>query len=238
MSLLNQVFGDETDSSEEEYPVVKNQSVRIKDTSIFDFKSQYESLKLALHRVPDRVDIIHYSELFGFNPVSCKGYLKFLKEIGDITENEDFLIGSDAELFIEYIEDLNMNKASKIPVIKAFFRNGTLQECITSNDLYVSCKDYYSEDYRKSDLCLIGDVDYDCATSNDYLKWAKKNPYKYLTECKENCFFYLDNGKLAISDRVLKYKDNITFLNQFYDALEYKSEWYFYRTLNLGYLRI
>ena len=229
MSLLNHVFGDEIDSSNEEYPVVKKQSVRIKEINVFDFKSQYKSLKSSLHRVPRRVDIIHYSELYDLAPVVCCGYLRFLKELGDITANEELLLGSDAELFIQFIEDLNMNKASKIPVIKAFFKNGTLQEYITSEDLYESCKNYYFEDYRRRDLCLIGNVDYEHSTTHDYLQWARHNPYRYLTESKGNWFYYREDGNLALSNRVLAYKDNITFLNQFYDALEYRSERYFYR---------
>ncbi len=197
-------------------------------------KEEYIKIKEDLKHIPLRTEFFTYIDNDLYNNIKKKpkinpfrDYVKFLKSINEISENEINLIDTLAHDFIRFIETTSMSKTYKIPVLLAFYNNGNMKLKINDDDLYKSFKEFYSKGSNKVDMLK------DKSTSNfiswgknEYVELARKNPVHFL--CKSSSeFFYLDGEDICLNKDLEKYFCNNDFMKNVKDAIEYRTKEYY-----------
>ena len=101
-------------------------------------RGEYYRVKELLWRRPMRMDLFTYMDEDVYqlaiehskdNPF--KRYLEYLSELGELTEDEERLFGGTGREFIGLIENTNMSKVYKMPVLMAFYNQRTLFYCVS-----------------------------------------------------------------------------------------------------------
>lgn len=90
-------------------------------------RNEYYRVKEFLGRIPSRMDLFTYMDddiyrvaITHSKDNPFKRYLDFRKELGELTEEENLLYSGTGREFINLIENTNMSKVYKMPVLMAF----------------------------------------------------------------------------------------------------------------------
>ncbi|KEH92864.1 DEAD/DEAH box helicase family protein [Clostridium botulinum] len=201
------------------------QNKKIKDKIVEDFKRVKEDLK----KVPTRVEMFTYIDDIIYENMKnnkknniFKNYLGFLNEIDELTEEEKELLNTEAEQFINMIEETSMTKTYKIPILLAFYNNGNFRIKISEKDIYESFRDFYNYGSNGIDLLRhTGTSDYKSWDEKRYVKLALNNPIKAFLNTHDK-FFYKDGNYFCINAHIEKFKDNKTFLKHLKDVIEFR----------------
>ncbi|OAA91080.1 DEAD/DEAH box helicase family protein [Clostridium ljungdahlii] len=238
--------GSRTIPDEEEYPEecfvdfdfrlvdifkkMEQQSKRLQDI----IKEEYYRIKEDLGHRPTRVEFITYIENDIYNRIKnasdknpFRNYLGFLKNIGELYQDEAELMGTKAEEFINMIERTSMSKTYKMPVLLAFYNDGNLKLNINEEDIYNSFKDFYAKGSNAVDLLnqksTKGFKNWD---KNQWYKLAKDNPLKFLAKTQKE-FFYFDKEDYCLNENLEEFKANKAFVKHFKDAVDFRTREYY-----------
>lgn len=152
-------------------------------------KINYCDIKKKLGRRPTREDMFEESDI----PLKTytnkyKSWLKWLEIVEDLRTEEKEWIDTEVEEFLESLEKTSMSKSYKIPTILAFFRGKYICNKVTLEEVAATHMDFYlNSTSNMQDLCDERHKNILAWTINDYMKNAKNNPIKYLTN--SNKFF-------------------------------------------------
>ena len=154
-------------------------------------------------------------------------YLWFLKEIGEATEEEKKLLETEAHEFIKKIENTRMEMSYKMPLLLAFYNHGKIKFSLSEEDVFESFKEFYEKGSNYIDLDRR-------KTRKDYKNWGKKQYLRLSKNNPENAFlntasefFYQNDELFCLNNRLMKYKDNVSFIKQFKDCIDYRTRKYY-----------
>jgi hypothetical protein len=197
-------------------------------------REEYYRIKEELGHIPTRVELITYIEndiYFRIKNTADKNpfrnYLGFLKEIDELQEEENALIGTKAEEFINMIEKTSMAKTYKMPVLLAFYNEGKLKTRINEEDIYNSFKNFYSKGSNAVDLLNQKSTEgFKEWNKKQWYKLAKDNPLKFLAKT-ENEFFYFNEDEYCLNEALEEFSNNEAFMRNFKDAVDFRTREYY-----------
>ena len=98
-----------------------------------------------------------------------KRYLDYLKDLNELSDEEETLYQGLGREFISLIETTNMSKVYKMPVLMAFYNRGDVRMEVSEEELLASWKEFFSTGTNWKDLetdityekyCNISDKDH------------------------------------------------------------------------------
>ncbi|WDU82378.1 hypothetical protein [Caloramator sp. Dgby_cultured_2] len=104
-----------------------------------------------------------------------RDYISFLQKYNELFDEELLIYNTIAHEFIKLIETTNMSKSYKMPLLLAFYNNGDVKLKLSSDDIYLSFKEFYSHPSNGVDLKRH-------KSTENYLTWGKKNILIYQEE--------------------------------------------------------
>lgn len=156
-----------------------------------------------------------------------RDFLSFLKETGDLSDNEKELIGTKAHDFLKEIENTGMTKMYKMPLLLAFYNNGDMKLSIDDENIYRSFKEFYSHGSNSVDLLKDKNTrNYKKWGKKEYINLARKNPIHFLIKSSPE-FFYENAKRFCLSPELEKYLNNPAFIAHFKDIINYKTRKFF-----------
>ena len=122
-------------------------------------RNEYFRIKELLDKRPFRMELFTYmdDEVYQMaishaadNPF--KRYLDSLYDMHELTIEEETLYGGIGREFISLIENTNMSKVYKMPVLMAFYNHGNVRMSVTEEDLLISWKEFFNTGTNWKDL--------------------------------------------------------------------------------------
>jgi len=185
-------------------------------------ENEYFRLKEELNRPPTRVDIFEGSDIKASEFIRLKdGYLALKEQFGELNEEEKGWIGTDAEKFLQEIENMNMSKLYKIPTIRAFFKQGLLSSKVSTLEIARSMKTFYENSRYSVDMQDASSKDYPNWTIEQFIALAIKMPIKHINKSSAYIKYDEINKDMYISENILKFNSSL-FVKQLEDILEYR----------------
>lgn len=208
----------------------KNET-KAKDRVVIEFNS----LKTDLNHRPSRVEFfLHMDEeiiaamkrtpkinLF-------KDYISFLNDNSQLAEEEEEFLNSPAHEFLKAIENTNMTKSYKMPILRAFYNNGSIKMAISDDDVYLAMKEFY--EYKSNGVDMLKDKSsrgYKSWSKKDYVNLAKRNPIKFLKKTHGDFFIDKEGFALALADNLEQFINLDSFKKHFEDIIEYRTLSYY-----------
>mgnify|MGYP006864469939 FL=1 len=202
-------------------------------------QNEYLRIKEMLGRVPSRIELFTYMDddiyemaLTHSKDNIFKNYMDYLKENGDLTQDEENVYQSAGREFINYIETTNMSKVYKMPVLMAFYNNGIIRMEVTKEQILESWKYFFSTGTNWKDIDKSSDFTYDkyrAITDSEHIKKIMQMPVKYLLESGKGLFIQKDGCVLALRDNMQEVIENEAFVRHIKDAVEYRVMDYYRR---------
>ena len=200
-------------------------------------RGEYIRIKENLGKTPSRMDMFTYmdEEVYQLaishskdNPF--KNYLKYLEGNGDLIENERILFNGLGREFINLIENTNMTKVYKMPVLMTFYNHGDVLMKVTEEQLLNTWKDFFDSDANWKDLDKnITYEKYKKISDKDHIKKIIKMPVHFLQESGKGFFVEKEGCALALCDELKDIIKDGSFKKHFKDAIEYRAMDYYKR---------
>lgn len=190
-------------------------------------KEEFENIKEDIGHTPSREEFIKnidndfYLEIRKKDRKSnpLKDYLTYLKEINEISCEEEKLLNTVSYDFINYIETTEMSKTYKMPILLAFYNKGDFKLRINEDDIYKSMKEFYENPSNGQDLLASKSTkDYKNWDKSKYIKKAKEMPLKALMNTGSE-FFKMDEDEFVLTDKLKDFINNESFKKNVLDAI-------------------
>lgn len=176
---------------------------------------EYNRVKELLQHVPTRVELFTHMDEAVYqyclkeareNPF--RHYVMFRSVLGDLEKEKCAWIGTDAGDFLELIEQTNMQKSYKMPVLSAFCEadgsseNG-LKMAVTESDVLWSWKKFYQTGTNWKDVnkCKTK-ADFENMTDKEHLQLITKNPVNFLKQSGKGFFVDKEGYLIALKDEM------------------------------------
>jgi len=193
---------------------------------------EYYRIKEYVQERPSRLQFYTYFDDELYKLLNSKSnvfrdYLWFLEEIGEVTEEESLLVGTIGHEFIKMSEATAMSKSYKMPILLAFYNQGKMKFSLSEDDVYESFKGFYEKGSNYIDLTQHkSSENYKGWGKTGFITLAKNNPEKaFLSSAPE--FFYLKDEFYCLNEKLEEFKDNVSFIKQFKDVIDYRTRKYY-----------
>ena len=207
--------------------------LKIKD----QIRNEYYRVKELLGRIPSRMDLFTYmdDDIYRMavthskdNPF--KRYLDFRKELGDLLEEENVLYSGIGREFINLIENTNMSKVYKMPVLMAFYNHGNIRSQVSEEELLDSWKEFFSTGTNWKDLDMGITYEKYCSISDkEHIKKILQMPVHFLQESGKGFFVKKEGTALALKEDLTDVILQPAFGEQMKDVIEYRAMDYYRR---------
>lgn len=203
--------------------------------------NEYLRIKEFLGHKPLRHEFYKYVEKVVYNNIRrnsklniLRDYIAFLNNHGELDENERAICNTIAHRFINFIETTNMTKSYKMPVLLAFYNNGNPKLCVTSDDIYMSFKEFYSNPSNAVDLKMHSSTrDFETWGKDEWVKLSRKTPEHFLEQTHGE--FFKRKGELfCLNEELARFFNNKAFIEHFRDAIEYRTIRYYKERIKHG----
>ncbi len=165
------------------------QELAARDPKSFRMRDTYARLKQSLKRRPTRVDIYEGSDI-PIREYLKEGWLRFLKQMGDLDPTEESWLGTAAEEFLKEIEKTHMTKAYKVPTISAFLIGGTIVPRVHLDQIAEEIRSFYFDNpLHQKDLNDPSNRNWRNWGLKEFANQARKNPVNFLSRGR---FFHYD----------------------------------------------
>ncbi len=152
-------------------------------------KQEYYRVKEFLDgRVPTRMELFTYMDdkIYQYcikhskeNPF--RRYLEFLKEIRELSAEEESMYGGIGREFLSLLETTDMQKVYKMPVLYSFYHEGDVRLAVTDEKVLEAWKKFFDNGTNWKDFAEdISYADYKAMTDKQHLSKAKSMPIKFL----------------------------------------------------------
>ena len=153
-------------------------------------RNEYYRVKELLGRIPSRMDLFTYMDddiyrvaITHSKDNPFKRYLDFRKELGELSEGENILYSGIGREFINLIENTNMSKVYKMPVLMAFYNHGNVRSQVSEEELLDSWKEFFSTGTNWKDLDRGITYEKYCSISDkEHIKKILQMPVHFLQE--------------------------------------------------------
>lgn len=198
-------------------------------------KDEYFRIKEEQEEKPLRFSMyMHLDEgirltLYSGNKMNIfKDYLSFLDKIGELSDEEAALMGTKAHDFLKAMENTEMSKLYKMPLLAAFYNSGEMKLSVDEDDIYESFREFYSHGPNAIDLLRDkGTSNYKDWGKREYVRLAKRNPMHFLMRSSAE-FFYEEDNRFCLTPELGEFMSNPAFAAHFGDIIEYRTK-KFYR---------
>ena len=183
--------------------------LKLKDQVI----NEYFRVKDLLGKRPTRLDLFTYMDdniyetaITHSKDNPFKRYLEFLNDLGELSQIEvEFYKGIGRE-FISLLENTNMSKVYKMPVLMAFYNNSDVLMEVSEKQLLSSWKEFFSTGTNWKDLDKNMTLQkYKDISDKDHLKKILAMPVHFLLESGKGFF--------------VKNADGTPYVTQFWDGV-------------------
>ncbi len=200
-------------------------------------KAEYFRVKDQLGHIPSRMDLFTYMAddvymlaLRNSKNNPFKDYLGFLKGLGELDGDEERLCGTIGREFIHLIENTNMAKVYKMPVLKAFYNDGVVRTAVTADQLLESWKSFFSSGTNWKDLSYVSSRDnFSEISDREHLRKIVEMPVHFLLESGKGFFVEKEGYALALRDDLKDVMGNPAFVKHFGDVIDYRAMDYYRR---------
>ncbi|RGR70089.1 DEAD/DEAH box helicase family protein [Roseburia inulinivorans] len=207
--------------------------LKLKDQVI----NEYFRVKDLLGKRPTRLDLFTYMDNNIYetaithskdNPF--KRYLEFLNDLGELSQIEvEFYKGIGRE-FISLLENTNMSKVYKMPVLMAFYNNSDVLMEVSEKQLLSSWKEFFSTGTNWKDLDKNMTLQkYKDISDKDHLKKILAMPVHFLLESGKGFFVKNDDVTLGLREELRPLIDNSVMIRQMKDVIDYRTMDYYQR---------
>ena len=207
--------------------------LKLKDQVI----NEYFRVKDLLGKRPTRLDLLTYMDNNIYetaithskdNPF--KRYLEFLNDLGELSQIEvEFYKGIGRE-FISLLENTNMSKVYKMPVLMAFYNNSDVLMEVSEKQLLSSWKEFFSTGTNWKDLDKNMTLQkYKDISDKDHLKKILAMPVHFLLESGKGFFVKNDDVTLGLREELRPLIDNPVMIRQMKDVIDYRTMDYYQR---------
>lgn len=207
--------------------------LRIKD----QIRNEYFRVKELLDKRPSRMELFTYMDDDVYrlaishaadNPF--KRYLDFLKNLDELMQEEESLYGGIGREFINLIENTNMSKVYKMPVLMAFYNHGNVCMEVSEAELLDSWKEFFNTTTNWKDLDKgITYQDYLAISDKEHVKKIMQMPVHFLLKSGNGFFVEKDGAVLALSENLREVVGDPMFAEHMRDAIEYRAMDYYQR---------
>ena len=207
--------------------------LKIKD----QIRNEYYRVKEFLGRIPSRMDLFTYMDddiyrvaITHSKDNPFKRYLDFRKELGDLLEEENILYSGIGREFINLIENTNMSKVYKMPVLMAFYNHGNVRSQVSEEELLDSWKEFFSTGTNWKDLDMGITYEKYCSISDkEHIKKILQMPVHFLQESGKGFFVKKEGAALALKEDLTDVILQPAFGEQMKDVIEYRAMDYYRR---------
>lgn len=200
-------------------------------------RNEYFRVKDLLGKRPSRIELFTYMDDDVYqlaishskdNPF--KKYLDYLKELDELTTEEELLYQGIGREFIHLIENTNMTKVYKMPVLMAFYNHGNIRMTVSEDQLLASWKEFFSTGTNWKDLDTgITYEKYQAVSDKDHVKKILQMPVHFLQESGKGFFGTQDGVVLALREDLRDVIRMPVFAQQMKDVIEYRTMDYYQR---------
>lgn len=200
-------------------------------------RNEYFRVKDLLVKSPSRMELFTYmdDEIYQMamahakeNPF--KRYLEYLKDLAELTSEEEELYQGLGREFINLIENTNMTKVYKMPVLMAFYNHGDVRMAVSEEQLLASWKEFFSTGTNWKDL--EADITYEryqAISDKEHVKKIIQMPVHFLQESGKGFFVKKDGCALALREELQDVISKPAFAEQMKDVIEYRAMDYYQR---------
>ena len=200
-------------------------------------RNEYYRVKEFLGRIPSRMDLFTYMDddiyrvaITHSKDNPFKRYLDFRKELGDLLEEENVLYSGIGREFINLIENTNMSKVYKMPVLMAFYNHGNIRSQVSEEELLDSWKEFFSTGTNWKDLDRGITYEKYCSISDkEHIKKILQMPVHFLQESGKGFFVKKEGTALALKEDLTDVILQPAFGEQMKDVIEYRAMDYYRR---------
>lgn len=207
--------------------------LKLKDQVI----NEYFRVKDLLGKRPTRLDLFTYMDdniyetaITHSKDNPFKRYLEFLNDLGELSQIEvEFYKGIGRE-FISLLENTNMSKVYKMPVLMAFYNNSDVLMEVSEKQLLSSWKEFFSTGTNWKDLDKNMTLQkYKDISDKDHLKKILAMPVHFLLESGKGFFVKNDDAALGLREELRPLIDNSVMIRQMKDVIDYRTMDYYQR---------
>lgn len=207
--------------------------LKLKDQVI----NEYFRVKDLLGKRPTRLDLFTYMDdniyetaITHSKDNPFKRYLEFLNDLGELSQIEvEFYKGIGRE-FISLLENTNMSKVYKMPVLMAFYNNSDVLMEVSEKQLLSSWKEFFSTGTNWKDLDKNMTLQkYKDISDKDHLKKILAMPVHFLLESGKGFFVKNDDVALGLREELRPLIDNPAMIRQMKDVIDYRTMDYYQR---------
>ena len=200
-------------------------------------RNEYYRIKEFLGRIPSRMDLFTYMDddiyrvaIAHSKDNPFKRYLDFRNELGELTEEENLLYSGIGREFINLIENTNMSKVYKMPVLMAFYNHGNIRSQVSEEELLDSWKEFFSTGTNWKDLDTGITYEKYCSISDkEHIKKILQMPVHFLQESGKGFFVKKEGTALALKEDLADVILQPAFGEQMKDVIEYRAMDYYRR---------
>lgn len=200
-------------------------------------RNEYYRVKEFLGRIPSRMDLFTYMDddiyrvaITHTKDNPFKRYLDFRKELGELSEGENILYRGIGREFINLIENTNMSKVYKMPVLMAFYNHGNIRSQVSEEELLDSWKEFFSTGTNWKDLDTGITYEKYCSISDkEHIKKILQMPVHFLQESGKGFFVKKEGTALALKEDLTDVILQPAFGEQMKDVIEYRAMDYYRR---------
>lgn len=207
--------------------------LKLKDQVI----NEYFRVKDLLGKRPTRLDLFTYMDdniyetaITHSKDNPFKRYLEFLNDLGELSQIEvEFYKGIGRE-FISLLENTNMSKVYKMPVLMAFYNNSDVLMEVSEKQLLSSWKEFFSTGTNWKDLDKNMTLQkYKDISDKDHLKKILAMPIHFLLKSGKGFFVKNDDVALGLREELRPLIDNPVMIRQMKDVIDYRTMDYYQR---------
>ena len=200
-------------------------------------RSEFYRVKELLGHTPSRLELFTYmdddvyqSAVGNSKENPFKRYLEYRKQLDEITEDQELIYDSIGREFINLIENTNMTKVYKMPVLMAFCDKGKVRMSVTEEQLLESWKEFFHTSTNWKDLESGIDYEKFCEISDrEHLKKIMTMPVHFLMQSGKGFFVQKEGAALALREELSEVAENPVFAEEVRDVIEYRAMDYYQR---------
>lgn len=200
-------------------------------------RSEFYRVKELLGHTPSRLELFTYmdddvyqSAVGNSKENPFKRYLEYRKQLDEITEDQELIYDSIGREFINLIENTNMTKVYKMPVLMAFCDKGKVRMSVTEEQLLESWKEFFHTSTNWKDLESGIDYEKFCEISDrEHLKKIMTMPVHFLMQSGKGFFVQKEGAALALREELSEVAENLVFAEEVRDVIEYRAMDYYQR---------
>ena len=207
--------------------------LKLKDQVI----NEYFRVKDLLGKRPTRLDLFTYMDdniyetaITHSKDNPFKRYLEFLNDLGELSQIEVEFYKGIGRKFISLLENTNMSKVYKMPVLMAFYNNSDVLMEVSEKQLLSSWKEFFSTGTNWKDLDKNMTLQkYKDISDKDHLKKILAMPVHFLLESGKGFFVKNDEVALGLREELRPLIDNPVMIRQMKDVIDYRTMDYYQR---------